>query len=225
MNKLDGVCYRGATIKDVYFIVDAIVEAEKSGTDRLSYSAIFGLTEEEVRRYLAIMLSEEIDGCGELSISNYLLAEKGNQLIAASCAWVEGAEGMPTAVLKGNLLIFSLPEKVIERTIRLQKIFHELHFDYKNGAAFMGAGYVVKEFRGNNLLMILKDKQLNYFRTNPDISEAYVDTFSCSKAALRTNEKLGFQVLRIKESNTTEILNYLPSNKKLLLRKVLEKHL
>ncbi len=36
---------RPATIADAPFLAETIIEAEKSGTDKLSYTTIFGLSE------------------------------------------------------------------------------------------------------------------------------------------------------------------------------------
>ena len=100
---------RKATIHDISFLIETIIEAEKAGTDILSYATIFELTELEIKNYLEAILREEIDGC-ELSISSFLVAEKNKNLIAASCAWVECAEGVPSRILKGNLLNYFIPK-------------------------------------------------------------------------------------------------------------------
>ena len=47
--------FRHANINDVSFLVDTIIEAEKSGTDILSYTTIFGLSEKEARKYIGEM--------------------------------------------------------------------------------------------------------------------------------------------------------------------------
>ena len=217
------ITYRNANINDISIIVDAIIEAEKSGTNRLSYTAIFGLTENEVRKYLKEMLLEEIDGCGELSISSYMIAEKDKKSVAAACAWIEGKEGVPTQVLKGNLLRHVLPREVIMKSIAIKELLHELHFDYKSNAIHMGAGYVVKESRGHGLFRIIKEMQIEQLmKENPEVTEAYVDTFEVSKAALRSSEKLGFQLIEIKEASSDEILKYLPSKRKYFLKKTLK---
>ena len=79
---MDKFIFRNATINDVPFLVDTIIEAEKSGTDILTYSTVFGLSEDETRKYMADMLLEEVDGC-ELSISSFLVAENEGQVVAA----------------------------------------------------------------------------------------------------------------------------------------------
>ena len=76
---------RPATIYDAPFLAETIIEAEKSGTDKLSYSTIFGLTEDEVHKYLIDILEEEIDGC-ELSISSFTIAESKGKVAAALSA-------------------------------------------------------------------------------------------------------------------------------------------
>lgn len=213
---------RKAEIHDSDFLVDIIVEAEKASTDILPYSAIFGLSEAEIRVLLKKMLAEEMNGCGELSISNYLLATIDDKIVAGSCAWIEELEGIPTNILKSNLLSYTLPKKAIERASKLNKLLNELHFDYIPDTIFNSVGYVVKEKRGNGILGLLKKQQIkNLLKLKPSIKEVYVDMFSSSKA-LRTNLKMGFEIVQEKESKSEEILNYLPTNKRILLRKKLK---
>ena len=119
---MDDFIYRNATIHDIPFLVNTIIEAEKSGTNILTYTSIFGIPEEQARIYLADMLLEEIDNC-ELSISSFLLAEFEGKVIAAVAAWIEAIEGTPSSTLKGNLLKYVLPRKAIERALSVNSIF------------------------------------------------------------------------------------------------------
>ena len=208
---------------DLPFIIEAIIESDKSGTERLSYSTIFGLSEKEVRKYLSEMLLEEIKGCGELSLSSYLVAERKGELIGTICAWIEADNQMASAVLKGNLLLYTIPKKAIEKALEINNLINELQFSYRPKTIIFRTAFVTKDNRGFNLGGILKEKIiLNLIKNRPEIREVYVDTFVCSKASLRTNEKLGFEVVEIKESKNPDILNYLPSNKKVLMKKVLK---
>ena len=47
---MDQFIIRPASSNDIPFLVDTIIEAEKSGTSILTYNTIFGLTEIEVKR-------------------------------------------------------------------------------------------------------------------------------------------------------------------------------
>lgn len=220
--KENDVLYRVANIDDVDFIIDQIIESEKSGSNTLSYSKIFGLSELEVRKYLKLMLMEDMEGCAEFSVRNYLLAEKDDKVIAGVCAWIEAENGISSSVSKGNLLNYYFPSEAIQKAIKLQSILSDLHFNYNHLAIHMRTTYVTKNNRGKGLGFTLKEKIIESLtKDKPNIKEVYIDTFSCNKASLRTNEKLGFTVVDIKESSSEEILNYLPSNKKVMQKKVL----
>ena len=213
--------FRNATIDDIPFLVQAIIEAEKSGTDKLSYSTIFGLSVEEVRKYLANMLKEEVDDC-ELSISSFLIAVCNDTVVAALSAWIEGVDGIPSAVLKGNLLNYTLPKSCIERAIKLNELIQEIHMEYTPNTIQIGAGFVAEEFRGNKLLYMLNDELIaRLIRKKPDVIGICAQIFSCNIPSIKTYEKANFKLVMAKESHNKEILQYLPSNKKILMTKEL----
>lgn len=218
---MDEFIIRRATINDIPFLVETIIEAEKGGTDKLSYSTVFGLTIEDVRKYLALMLNEEIDGC-ELSVSSFLVAEAHGQVVGAVSAWIEGNEGIPSSVLKGNLLSYTLPKACIERASSLGYLINDIHIEFAPDTIQLGLGYVLDSFRGKNLSFILVNKQFEILsQLRPDISDIYTQVFECNRSSLRAVEKMGFKPVMIKESLKEEILNYLPFNRKVLLKKEL----
>ena len=51
--------FRKAEEKDIPFLIETIIAAEKSGTDVFSYSKIFELPELEIRKILADILAED----------------------------------------------------------------------------------------------------------------------------------------------------------------------
>lgn len=213
--------FRNATIDDIPFLVGTIIEAEKSSTQILSYTEIFGLSEDETRQYISKMFMEEIDGC-EFSISSFLIAEKNGEAAASIGAWVEGSEGISSAVLKGNLLNFILPKKCIERAVNFNKMLRELNIEYVPESIQIGVVYVSVASRGKNLVPLLIDKKLTALKeNNPDISEAFVQVFSNNLPAIKAYEKAGFSVYSTKESSNKSILTLLPSDKKILMRREL----
>jgi ribosomal protein S18 acetylase RimI-like enzyme len=224
MNK-DELIIRAATFEDITFLSETIIEAEKAGTDKLPYYTIFGLTEEESKRCICEMLMEGIDNC-ELSVSSFLVAEINHRSIGALAAWIEEYEGIPSGVLKGNLLKANLPRDSIHRAMRMSNTLNELHFDPVKGAIQIGAGYVIKEYRGNDILGILINESIKrLIKISPDVSAVYDHVFEMNKPALRTDEKLGFVKVRTKESLKEEITAFLPYKKKLLMRKELGKNI
>jgi hypothetical protein len=218
---MEDCIFRNATINDVPFLVDTIIEAEKSGTDKLSYSTIFGLSDAEARKYLTNMLLEEVDGC-ELSISSFLLAETNGIVVAAVSAWIEGIEGISSSILKGNLLSYSLPKMCIEKALSLNHFIRDLHIEYADNSIQLGNGHVLKTYRGNNLLGSLMTKKIELLsQLRPDISAAFAQVFECNTPSMRTCEKLNFKQIMLRESKNKEIINYLPYNKKVLFKKEL----
>ena len=212
---------RNANINDVPFLVETIIEAEKSGTDKLSYSTVFGLSEPESKKYISEMLLEEVNGC-ELSISSFLIAEKKEKIAAAIAAWIEESEGVPSTILKGNLLSFILPKEYINKAMLLNQTLQDLHIDYIPGTMQLGLVYVSPAFRGLNLVRTLIDEKIRQLLLiNPNVTEIYVQVFGNNLPAIRAYEKVNFKVVMIKETSNEEILHYLPSNKKILMKKYL----
>ena len=162
---------------------------------------------------------EEIDGC-ELSISSFLVAEFNGQIVAAIGAWIEGIQGVPSNVLKGNLLNFILPKRCIERAVTMNKILSEVHIEYVPNTIQIGVVYVESEFRGINLVSNLIEKQIFHLTLNQTIiPDAYVQVFGNNLPAIRAYERSNFKVQLIKKSRSKEISNYLPSNQKILMKR------
>ena len=215
------IMVRTATAEDVPFLVDTIIEAEKSGTTILTYSTIFGLSEEDARKYIANMLLEEVDGC-ELSISSFLLAEKEGRIAGAVGAWIEGYEGVPSSILKGNLLNYTLPKSCIEKASALNNLVKELHIEYKDHSIQIGLVYVSAAFRGQGLANILIDAQVKQLmELSPGITESFVQVFGNNIAAIRSYEKSGYIVVLEKKSEDSRIIKYFPSSSKVLMKRVL----
>ena len=212
---------RSATINDAPFLAQTIIEAEKSGTDKLSYSTIFGLSEEMTYKYLIDMLEEDVEGC-ELSVSSFTIAEYNGEVAAAISSWIEGAEAIPSAQIKGNLLNYTLPAVCIKRAKGINEIIRELHVEYSPSTLQIGACYVSSKYRGNGLLGILiKNVIDNSKDDNQDITSAWVHIFSCNIPSLKSFEKNNFNIVNSIESKSEAIIDYLPSNKKYILKKQL----
>jgi ribosomal protein S18 acetylase RimI-like enzyme len=210
---------RQATSDDIPFLVDTIIEAEKSGTSTLTYTTIFGLTEIEARDYIAKMLEEEIDGC-ELSVSGFILAEKGGNIVGAVGAWLEGSEGVSSHVLKGNLLSYILPSSCLGMAINLNNIIRDLHIEYVNDTIQIGLVYVAPEARGKELVSVLIDRKIGILKERfPNTNEVYIQVFGNNLPAIRAYEKAGFRIILKKIALLPETANYMPDTSKVLMRK------
>lgn len=216
---MNSIKIRRATLKDIPFLTKTIIEAEKSGTTILSYSTIFGLKEFEIELLISEMLSEEIEDC-ELSISSFLIAEENGITAASLSGWLENASGIPSSILKGNLLNYFLPRESLKKAAASAKYTKELHIDYLPNSFQIGAGYVAESFRGRQLLGLLTEELINQLTTQyPSTNEIYAQIFDCNIPSLKTYQKAGFEIVNTKTSEEKEITHYLPSSKKILLKK------
>lgn len=211
---------RDATFEDIPFLVETIISAEKSGSDVLSYSAIFGLSDVEVRGYIEKMLKEDVDHC-ELSISSFKIAISKNKIVGAVSAWIEGYNGVPSVILKGNLLNFVFPKVCIERAKLLSPILKLLHIENKQNTIQLGLVYVIEEYRGKGLVQYLLDCHINSLcDIQKGIESIYVQVFSNNISAIKAYKKYGFEIVESKKTNDDRINNLLPSNEKFLMKKI-----
>ena len=124
---------REATVDDVDFIVEAIIEAEKSASDVFSYSNI---------------------------LSSYLVAEVANKVVGTVGAWVEHEE-TSSSIIKSNLLSYFLPKSSILYASTEAKITSELIIEHIKEALSLAVVYISPEHRGMNLFELLTNEHID----------------------------------------------------------------
>ena len=215
---------RPATLQDRDFLIEAIIGAEKSGTDKLGLATLFGLTEEEVRNYLAQILEEEIDGC-ELSVSSFLLAEMDGKPVAAVGGWIEGEneDHLPSALLKSNLLGYVLPAENLAHIAKLSEIVQDIQIEREAGTYQIEYVYVAPAYRGCHLAQRLLEAHVERARCgNSLLCKMQVQAFANNPGAIRMYEKCGFKIAKEYRANHPQATDYLPGQVKLVLEKILK---
>lgn len=214
---------RRATLADIDFLVEAIIQAEKSGTDKLGLSTLSGMTEQEVRTCLSAMLNEEIDGC-ELSISSFLLAFSQGEFVAAVAGWIEGRndDELPSAILKANLFSYILSsDSLLQmnekaewlKDIQINRDWHTLQIEYV---------FVKEEYRGRHLSVQLISAHIERAVTAyPDLKKVQVQLFGTNKSALKSYEHAGFSILKVCVSQNQELVRFIPAYTKILMQKLI----
>jgi len=209
---------RPASLDDLPFLVQTIIEAEKSGSDILTYTTIFGLTEAEARKYITLMLEEEIDGC-EFSVSGFLLAELDGNVVGAVCAWKEGDEDLPSATLKSNLIRYTLPDESFNNIIKLDAILSEIRIECITNSIQIGLVYVSEIARGKGLVGKLVTESIKQLATDPTQPEdVYIQVYGNNYAAIKAYERIGFETVLTKTATNSNITNYLPSTSRLMMK-------
>jgi len=217
----DGLVVRRAAPKDRDFLVEAIIEAEKSGAQRISYCEIFSLTEDEVRALLASILDEDFEG-QELCISGFLVAEVDGEYAGAACAWIEGESEMPSALIKANLLHHFLDAEKLERARPWFARLEALAIARKSGAAQLESIYVRAPHRGRGITGRILDEQLSLLRGRvPGLAKAQIILVDQNDRALRAYQKLGFRVALERRSEDPMLLSIVPGGVKILMEKTI----
>ena len=209
-----------ATLKDVGFIVKSIIEAEKSGTDKLSFSSLFGMSEHEVELMLHNILEEELDGC-ELSLSSFIIAKDGNNYAGAIGGWVEGKneDQCPSAILKANLLSYFMNKDNLLHMRETSKYVADLEIERTIGSYQIEYVYVEPQFRGQGVVQKLMEAHQEL--AEKECGEMQVILCSHNMKALSAYSKFGFAKAIEKSSDNPKVLDYLPDNNKLLMIKTL----
>jgi ribosomal protein S18 acetylase RimI-like enzyme len=207
--------------EDSEFLAEAIIQAEKSGTDLLSYSMIFGLPEQDFARVLTQILIEDIPG-SELCAAAFLIAFAGDTPAGCVASWVEGAEGISSNIIKMNSLFYFLDKSkllIIKENI---KIVETADIPREPGALQLESIYVVPEFRGQGVTGKLINRHIEIHRTgNMAIKKAQIQLMAENKNAVSAYLKAGFAITRERTSEDPAVTRFLPWNTKILMEKEL----
>ncbi|HLP65536.1 GNAT family N-acetyltransferase [Flavobacterium sp.] len=213
---------RKATTDDLVFLAEVIIEAEKSGTDKLSLSTLFNVTESKVKEYIISMLDEEIDGC-EFSVSSFLIIEYDKKPVAAFGGWIEGFEDeMSSSILKSNLINYTFDRESIQFLKSKAHLLKNILIDREDKSLQLEYLYVANEHRGKKLSNTLIEQHiLNAKLLFPELKKVQVQVFKNNIGAIKTYQNSGFSIAKLFKADSAELLDYLPFDEKYLMEKTL----
>ncbi len=211
------ITYKRATENDIDFIVEAIIEAEKSGTNRLSYSTVFDYNFDQVNELIKNALLEDIPG-HELSLSGFILAYINNEHAGAVCSWIEAVEEIPSAVIKANVLYYFLGQETILKASPKAKFIETLNISRDAGTLQIESVYVCNKYRGlgvSNKLILEHIKDA--IRVGNSFSKVQIHVAETNDAAIKSYLKLGFKTKIRKKCEDPDILKILPSDTRIMM--------
>lgn len=216
------VVIRRAGLEDLDLVVEAILSAERSGTDKLGLATVFDRPEAEVRILVRSMLEEEVDGC-ELSLSGFLIAEVGGVGAAAVCGWVEAFRGsLPSGLLKANLIGRVYPGSALQALARNMDALSGVRIERSPGALQIEYVHVSPAFRGLGLAAkLIREHERAAADLEPAPVLAQVQVFSNNPVAIGLYLRSGFRTVRTHTSTHPDTGRLLPHHEKLLLEKAL----
>ena len=212
---------RKATLDDVDFLVNTIIEAEKSSTSNLGLANYFEVTESVLRQYLKDILEEEIDGC-ELSVSSFIVAEYDGVVVSAKGGWLEGnnEDKQPSSVLKSNLISYHFPMEKILNAQKKWDVVKDIQIEREWGTYQWEYSYTIPKHRGHHLVSRINKMHIQQ-AIDLGAKKIQGHVFAHNSKILHVYEHCGFKVVRSYTSNHPLTKEYYPDNTILLLEKEL----
>lgn len=209
--------FRRAAIEDTDFIVEAIIEADKSGSDILSYTTLFSLNEKQVFDVLKKAVVEDITG-QELCLSGFMIAEINGNYAGAACSWIEEAEGIPSQILKANVLAYVLGKECIASAQEKLMILEDLYIKREAGALQIESVYICNKYRGLGVSQKLITELIKHnLLTGNTFKKIQIQLSDNNFPAIKAYRKTGFEIKESRKSNHQDILKILPSNGRIMM--------
>ena len=218
----DSINIRNAVPADVDFLAETIINAEKSNTEKLSYSTIFEIPEKEVKEILKTILLADIVG-QELCLSSFLVAEIDGEQAGACAAWIEGKSGLSSSIIKSNVIYNFFPSENIKKAQEKSNLLKELNLKREAGTLQLESAWVIEKFKGKGICNKIMLKHIaNYSKKNPELKKAQIIMVKANDIALNAHKKLGFKLVSEVKSNDKRILDILPSDTMILIETDIE---
>lgn len=211
--------FRKAANSDIPFLINAIIAAEKSGTQLLSYATLFNLSITEVQQLFTEMLEEDVP-YQELNVSGFGLVEVDNKVVAATNSWVEPTIGKSSAQQKASLLMGFIGTSRVSESFAHHKFLEDLTLTRTPNAMQFESVFVLPEYRGRGILRFLFDALSTTHNPNNQLPEE-IHVVQSNLMAYNAYCKLGFTVVQEKTSVHPDVKKYLPDCTRLkMMRKV-----
>jgi predicted GNAT family acetyltransferase len=212
---------RDATLKDIDFLVEAVVNAEKAHRHILPYCALFNISETEFRPILKKIFLEDVTDF-DFSAKSFMIAEHEGSPVAAYAGWVEGIGGIPSRLLKMGAFKIFLPKKHMAHYESVAHIDGEILIKRDNLTLQLETTYVKENYRGMGIVGLLTNALFEKVKNiHPAITKAQVQLFKENKAAFVSQSRLGFIIIEEKKSVNPEMLNYMPGTTKIKMEKLI----
>ncbi len=205
---------RPATHSDLPFILESIVESEKSGDAIFPYSTAFNLNIPEFSQIIMNIFDEEIPEQAWHLEHWHILEDSEGHTAAALSAWIESQNGQKSDFLKAQILKYFLP-KEWELAQEKLNILSSVSIPRKNGYVQLEHLYTHPDFRGKGYMKSLIQHVMNAY---PDCSYE-IQVLKSNVNAVSLYEYMGFSVNDTQCNDDLQRLSLLSGNCKLQLLK------
>ncbi len=213
---IENINIRQATINDIDFVIEAIIESEKSSSNTISSCNVFNLPEEKFKEALNDILQQDIENY-DYYLSGFLVAELNGEYIGASGSWLESIDGTPSGLIKATVLFPYLDKTKVKEVNKNTQVIKSLTFARKSGTLQLEHGYVREPYRRQGIFTLLVKENIkrNLDKYKFDLSQVIL--FKQNFKSYNANLKVGYQVVEEKKVDNPEIFNFFPFDTKVLM--------
>jgi hypothetical protein len=214
---IENLTIRKAGLKDIDFILEAIVESEKSSSDIISTCKVFDLSEDEFKEIVGRILLEDIPYY-DYYLSGFTIAEKDGEYVGAIGSWLEGGDGTSSGIMKTTMLLPYLDKEKIKKMSSNSSLIKGLTINREPGTLQLEYDYTRSAFRRQGVLTrLIKESIFSNKQSQVKFEKVQVALFKANIKSLDAHLKLGFEVIEKKHVDDPEIFKFFPFNTKVLL--------
>ncbi|NNC94756.1 MAG: hypothetical protein HKN92_04285 [Chitinophagales bacterium] len=208
---------RKATRDDIPFIVETIIQAERSGTNMISYQKVFNLSDDQLREFLMHMLNDETPH-HDFTFTSYYLAEYQGRIVGALAGFIEEGDEIPSKIIKGNLMAKHFGIEAWKNAADKLRLLSSIEIDRTPGTLQLEYGFVLPGLKAKGVMsslhsFIMKEMKLKY----PKLKIAECQT-SIDNEALKKLYRFGWVDFKTVNAESDEILKYASSKHRIARR-------
>jgi GNAT superfamily N-acetyltransferase len=213
------ITVRQADNQDISFLAKAVIEADKSGTNKSSYASIFCMDERALFQSIETLFSFDLEDC-EFSVASFCICEFDGMPVGACAAWIENLNDLPSWQIKSSAMRYVVSKEALINLGNIQSLVSAFMPTRTSGSLQIESVYVEPEYRGKGILgKILSFQEARWKNKEHHVNLVEVMTYLSNETAIRSYEKYGFRKERESFIADDGILNIYPSRGMVVLTK------
>lgn len=175
---------------DLQFIIEAILESERAGTQNIAYCSLFDITPDQFGEILLKLFDDELEHT-PWYLPYWRIGRIDGQSACALTAWIEPSTGLGSEALKLQALYFYLKDHISKHQFEHKlQLLQQVNLERFGGYLQLDHLYTKPCHQKNGLMKILIH---HTFLSFPAI-ETQIQTTANNTAALSLYEKCGFTI-------------------------------
>jgi ribosomal protein S18 acetylase RimI-like enzyme len=219
MKNTDNVTVRLATYDDLPFLIQSVIEADKSGTAVSSYCSLLHVDEVTFAKLLEKIFLLELDGF-EFCVSAFCVLESNGVVVGASASWIENSDGIPSWQNRVLSLreVCDLP--TFSNFLKMAEKSKNINPERTIGALQIESVFIINDFRGKGLLKKMLDfHQKIAIHKSQNVNTVELLVYDNNSSALKSYLREGFQLAKRTKIASEELKKIFPSDGMILLSK------